>query len=269
MGHTVKTLTRTSFFGFGWTLIALLILALPAAGAGLADQVLIGLHGGLSVPNLRGGDNEFSQGYSSRMGPYFGFFAEYTLRPHFSVRAEVSYASQGGKRDGRQPVIIDLPGLVLPPGLILYADYQNETILDYIEIPLLAQLAWGERPRFFINVGPYIGLLVRAKTVTKGLSSLYTDRSGNPLLIPPDFQPLPPVSFNATTDIKDDINDIGAGIAGGIGLAVPAGPGEIVLGIRFSLGLSNIQTDVESYGKNRTGALVATVGYAYLLGTGR
>jgi hypothetical protein len=164
-----------------------------------------------------------------------------------------------------QPIIIDLPGLVLPPDLVLYADFHNEAILDYLEVPLLAELTWGQKPRFFVDAGPYVGFLVRAKTVTGGMSTIYLDDSGTPLLVPPDFQPLPPVSFDATTDSRKDINELSAGIAGGIGLALPAGPGEIVFGVNFSIGLSNIQKDVETYGHNRTGALEVVIGYAYLL----
>jgi Outer membrane protein beta-barrel domain len=265
MMHPEETPTRFSFRRLREKLASLLMMALAAAGNGYAGQVRLGLHGGLSVPNIRGGDNEFSQGYTSRLGPYFGVFGEYELRPHFWLQAGLSYASQGGKRDGMQPIIIDVPGLVLPPDLVLYADFHNEAILDYLEVPLLAVLTWGQKPRFFVNAGPYIGFLVRAKTVTSGMSTIYIDDSGTPLLVPPDFQPLPPVSFDATTDTKGDINELNAGIAGGIGLAVPAGPGEIVLGVRFSLGLTNIQTDVETYGHNRTGAIEVLVGYTYLL----
>jgi hypothetical protein len=250
-------------------LIILLSMVLAGGGTGPADQIQIGAQGGLSIPNIRDGDNEFSRGYTSRKGPFFGLYAEFKLRPSFSLRAEVNYASQGGKREGMQPVIIDLPGLIIPPGLILYADFHNEAILDYIEVPLLAELTWGRKPRFFINAGPYLGFLVRAKTVTSGLSTLYIDDLETPLLVPPDFQPLPPISFDATTDSKQDINDLNAGIAGGIGLAMPAGPGEIMLGLRFSLGLTNIQTDVKAYGENHTGAVVVTLGYACTLRGGR
>ena len=245
--------------------ILLLLISSAAPAASPADQIQVGAHGGLSIPNIRDGDNEFSRGYTSRKGPFIGLFAEFRFHSNFFLRAEVNYASQGGKWDGRQPVIIDLPGLIIPPDVILYADFNNETILDYLEVPVLAGLTWGEKPRFFINAGPYVGFLVRAKTITSGMSTLYLDDAGTPLLIPPDFQPLPPLSFDATTDSKNDINDLSAGIAGGIGLAIPAGPGELILGVRFSLGLTNIQADVEAYGKNHTGAVVMTLGYAYTL----
>ena len=244
-------------------LIVILLTAGSVPTFGSADQIKVGAHGGLSIPNIRDGDNPFSKGYTSRQGPFIGLFAEYRLQPNFFLRTEINYASHGGKREGLQPVITDLPGLAVPQELLLYADFDNETILDYLEIPLLAGLTWGKKPRLFVHAGPYIGILIRAKTITGGKSSLSIDDAGTPLLIPPDYQPLPPFSFDATTDSKEDINDLSAGIAGGVGLAFPAGPGELVLSVRFSLGLTNIQADAETYGKSHTGAIVLTIGYAY------
>jgi len=239
-------------------------MAVPPAGFG--GEVQVGVHAGLSIPNIRGeGDNIFSRGYSSRKGPFVGLFAEFRLGPHFSLLTEVNYASQGGQWNGMQPVLMDLPGLALPPGTVLYAEFDNEAILDYLEVPVMAKLSWGEKPRFFICAGPYVGLLVRAKTLTSGMSSLYLDDLGTPLLVPPNYQPLPPLSFDAEIDSKDDINDLSAGIAGGVGLSLPAGPGELIFGVRFSLGLTNIQRDVEMYGRNHTGAVVLTLGYSHTL----
>lgn len=265
MNRSVDHPRWTAFGMSAGILISCFLTIVGAPAAAYSGQVQIGAQGGLSIPNIRDGDNVFSRGYSSRKGPFFGLFAEFKLGPNFSLRAEVNYDSQGGKWDGMQPVIIDLPDLVLSPDLLLYADFCNESILDYLELPLLAELTWGEKPRFYIDGGPYLGYLLRAKTVTRGTSTLYVDDSGTPLLIPPDYQPLPPFSLEAETDSKGDINDWTAGISGGAGLAVPAGPGELVFGVRFSLGLTNIQTDVETYGKNHTGSMILTIGYSYEL----
>jgi hypothetical protein len=244
-------------------LAVLLVMLLLAGGVGFAGQIKIGVHAGLSVPNIRDGNDEFSKGFTSRKGPYFGLSADFALASHFSLRAEVNYASQGGKRNGMQPIVTDLPGLMFPQDLILYADFHNETILDYIEIPLLAELSWGNKPRFFVNAGPYVGFLLRAKIVTSGRSTIYLDSSGTqPLLIPPDYQPLPPVSFDATTDVKESINDLNAGIAGGAGLGIRLGPGDLIAAFHYSLGFRNIQKDVATGGKNNTGALIVTLGYS-------
>jgi hypothetical protein len=241
-----------------------LIIPIGLVGAARAGQTQIGLHAGLSIPNMKGGTNEVSKGYMSRFGPFFGLFAEHDVRPYVTLRAEVNYSSQGGKRNGMQPIIAD-PSLGLPPDMVIYAAFDNETILDYIEIPLMAKLARGESPHFFIIAGPYAGFLVRAKTVTSGSSLLYADAEGTPLAFPPNYQPLPPVDFGGETNVKQDINTVDAGIAGGLGVEMPFGPGDIVFATQFSLGLTNIQRDIELNGKNQTGAVALTIGYSFPL----
>jgi hypothetical protein len=239
----------------------LLVMLVTMGEPSFAGATKIGFHIGPSVPNLQGGTNEVSQGYTSRYALYFGFFADRDVRPHVSLRGELNYSSQGGKRNGMQPVTPD-PSLPVPPDMKLYAAFDNQAIIDYLEIPLLAELSWGRTMRFFVNAGPYIGFLVRAKTVTRGSSALYVDAAGTPLLVPPDYEPLPPVDFGADTDIKQDINSTNAGIAGGVGLGTPFGPGDIIIDARFAYGLRNIQRDTELNGKNNTGTLAFTVGYA-------
>lgn len=149
-------------------------LLLASSGSTFANQIWIGLHGGPSIPSLQGGTNEISKGYSSRFGPYFGIFADYEIRPYLALRGEVNYSSEGGKRNGMQPISAD-PSLPIPSGMTVYGAFDNTAILDYLEIPLLAKLQWGSSMRFFIDAGPYVGFLVRAKTVTRGTSLLYTD----------------------------------------------------------------------------------------------
>ncbi len=241
---------------------ALLCLIIMNEGEALANQTNVGLHGGLSIPSIEGGTNEVSRGYTSRVGPYFGIFIDHELGQRFSLHGEVNYASQGGQRNGMQPIFPD-PSLPVPPGTTLYASFDNETILDYLEIPIMARLTWGGAQRFFINAGPYIGFLIRAKTVTGGSSLLYTDASGTPLVVPPDYLPLPPVYFDGEIDVSQDINSTNAGIAGGVGIETPFGPGDMVFSAHFSYGLTNIQKDTELNGKNNTGSLAVIIGYSY------
>jgi len=238
------------------TAAVVLAILLSASGAAFPGQMFVGFHGGPSVPNLQGGTNEVSEGYTSRLGPYFGAFADYELRPNFFLRGEINYSSEGGKRNGMQPIAPD-PSLPVPPGTTLYAAFDNEAILDYIEIPLLAKLSWGNPIRFFADAGPYVGFLVRAKTVTSGSSLLY-DASRAAL-------PYPAQDFGAETDIKEDVNSTNAGIAGGVGVEMPYGPGDVVLDAHFSYGLTNIQKNVALNGENNTGSLAFTLGYSYPL----
>jgi hypothetical protein len=236
---------------------------LGAAGAGTPGEVKLGAHGGISIPNLRGSEADiFSRGFTSRQGPYFGLTADLSIAPGFSLAVDLNHTSQGGIRSGMQPITMELPpGLPIPPGTILYADFHNDTILDYVEIPVLGRFTFGGRIRAFLNAGPYIGFLVRAVALTEGTSALYLDEAGGmPIIIPPATDPME-FDLGAKTDVKDSLETVNIGLAGGGGILVPLGPGELILEARFQLGLTTLQKHPETDGKTRTGAVVISLGY--------
>jgi hypothetical protein len=230
-----------------------------------AQNSYIGLQGGLSIPSLKGGNSEQSKGYKSRLGPDLGIFYDMSFANHFGLRVAAAYVGQGGIKEGIQPIpegSLSGSGLPVPEGTILYANFKNEAILNYIEVPVLAQYSFDIKKLFklYIDLGPYIGFLVEAKTKSTGSSQLFVDNAGTiPLTIM--GQPLPPVDFNTTTDIKKDINTINLGISGGIGISKTLGPGELILDARGSYGLTYIQKDSKN-GNNHTGCLVISLGYA-------
>jgi hypothetical protein len=248
----------------GFTIRAIFIGTLiTACGAGFAEGIKAGAHGGLSIPNIRGEDtNVFTRGFKSRQGPFFGLAVDIGLAARFSLVAELNYTSQGGLRQDLQPITMDLPpSLPLPPGTILFADFRNETVLDYLEIPVLARLTFGDRIRFFINAGPYLGYLVRARALTEGTSAIYMDEGGTqPVIIPPETEPLI-IDLGADTGVKDSLKKANFGLAGGGGLICPLGPGDVVLEARFQLGLTTIQKDTETNGRSQTGAVIISLGY--------
>lgn len=231
-----------------------------------AQTFSVGLQGGISIPQLKSsGENEISKDYSSRLAATFGLFADAGITRQLSLKVAVNYAGQGGKRQGVQPVTM-LPPLLsqmLPPGTMLYADFDNESVLNYLEVPATVKFTWGSTFKYYINAGPYIGFLLNSTQKTEGNSKLYFDKgSTQPVFI--QGQPLPPQSFNAETDIKKDIHPINLGLTGGIGFAYPVSrTGEIILDARAAYGLTTIQKNTASNGKSHTGGLFLTLGYAY------
>lgn len=226
-----------------------------------AGEVWLNLHGGLSLPNLKGGTNELSQGYTSRKAPFFGLGLDFKLSHPAFLKMELNYSSQGGQRNGLQPLAPDqLSGLPVPPGVTLYADFQNETILDYLEVPVLIGLVMGRSSRLLLEVGLFVSYRVRAKTITSGTSLIYIDPAGS-IPIDPGLQ----VPFEAETDVSQEINRWNYGLCGGLGVKMPVGSGQILLGGRFNYGLANIQSHPEITGKNRSGGLIITIGYLFRL----
>lgn len=227
----------------------------------------VGFKGGLSIPQLSGGeDNEVSRDYKSRVAANFGAFFDFGITERFSIQPEVNFAGQGGKRNGIQPVTQDLPGLPpLPPGNYYYADFDNTAELNYLEIPVLAKYRFGDRdkPRFYVNGGVFYGRLLSARQKTKGSSTLYLDRDGTiPVLLPPNGDPLPPIPFDAVTDVDEDLNKNNFGLTGGGGVEIPFGKNYLLFDARVSRGLVTLQRD-SANGESQTGNLVISIGWAF------
>ena len=231
-------------------------------------QMQVGIQGGLSVPNLSGGNNELSEGYTSRQAPNFGIVADVPVTPTFSIRPEVNFDGQGGRRNGLQPITTtDLPPL--PSGGYYYANFKNMSILNYLEIPVLAEYSVHEfGVRLFANAGPYAGILLNATQKTSGTSPVYMDKNGTLLVMPGGnggYVQVPPQSFNASTGVSSSIRTMNYGFAGGIGASVPISSATSAsLTVRGLYGIRNIQTSA-SDGANHTGNLTVALGYTYEL----
>ncbi len=233
-----------------------------------SQSTLIGFNGGISIPSLKSnGDNEISKDYSSRLAGTFGVFGDLGISRVFSLKAAIQYAGQGGKRNGMQPVTNVPPELsqMLPSGTMLYANFNNESVLKYLEIPVMAKLTWGNKLKYYVNAGPYTGILIGANQKTDGSSQFFMDKGAmQPVAV--QGQPLPPQSFNADTKIKKDIHSVNVGLTGGLGLGYQMGNrSEIAIDARAAYGLVAIQKDSDTNGKSRTGGLFLTLGYAYSL----
>jgi hypothetical protein len=251
---------------FSVTLLATLLLATGSLNA--AEDLWFGLRGGPSIPRLSSGGNEVSRDYTSRLAPNFGVVAECGLTKGLALQLELNYSGQGGIRDGVQPITRTLPGLPpLPPGHYLYADFKNEAILNYLEVPIM--LKWrhdlSEHWRCYVEGGVFFGYLLDAEQRTRGTSQLYVDANRTPLTV--GGQPLPPMPFDADTNIKDDLQDFNWGVTAGLGLAYLFTPQhQLFLDIRGEYGLRGVQRDTETNGDSNVGAAIFSIGYLFNFG---
>lgn len=254
---------RTTF-----SLAALLLFAF-CFGVARGQDNFVGFRGGVSLPRLSGGgDNEVSRDYKSRAAFNGGGFFEWAIRKRTSVQFEADFAGQGGKRKGVQPVTSAIPGLPpLPAGVYYFGDFETDAVLNYLEIPVLLKHRFGknEKRRLFVTGGMFYGHLLNAHTKTSGSSTIYLDKNKTPLLIPPANQPLSPISFAATTNIKNDIHHENFGVTGGGGIEFPRGENYFFAEARFAYGLRQIQVDPIKNGSSHAGSLVLSFGYALKL----
>jgi len=259
-------------------------------------QVKIGGKVGYSIGRLTdNSDNIYTEDYESSSGVDIGVFVEYPVSEIFSLQMEVLYTQRGGERKGMQPIptaalgafgsvdqlnyMLSLQGKdPVTDSNPMYADFNNVSDLNYIEIPILGKLGWGETWRWYVEAGPYIGFIVSATQNTSGTSLITLDAEGrDPLIVfNPNYDPndpssgplkvpVPPQSFDAETSTRSELNTYNFGFHAGTGIIRKLGDKhEVYAGFRGSWGARTIQKD-RVYGETHIGGLVFSLGYAYTL----
>ena len=224
----------------------------------------IGAFGGLNTPKLTGGGgNPLSEGWSSRSGAAFGFTMDWKTGKHFGWRTDVLYSSEGGQRNGMQALDGSSFNPQMPSGSYLYANYNNESILNYLEIPIMAKysLSLSNSTKCYVNAGPYIGFLLNAHQKTSGSSIVYADAAGTqPVSVNQQNGQTFSVPFDADIDIKNQIKSSNFGLTGGVGFSQGVGFGQIYFDIRGAYGLTFVQKDTKN-GSSHIGNLLMSMGY--------
>jgi hypothetical protein len=160
--------------------------------------------------------------------------------------------------------IDNLPDVPVPPNTTLYANFDNETIINYLEIHVLISYTFNggnSGLSEYSDVGPYLGVLLNAKTKTSGNSKIYLDKDGSTPLTINGYE-LPEQNFDSETSSTSDIKSINIGISGGIGINLNVGSGQLNLDLRGVYGFIPIQSD-DTNGSNNTGALYLAIGYGF------
>ncbi len=223
-----------------------------------AQKFSLGVLGGINIPDLSGGSgNPLSKDYSSRIGEAFGLTASYPICTHFALRIDALYSSEGGKRNGAQAFELN-PNPEAPAGSYLYATFDNQSILNYFEVPVMLKyiINIGSSSKFYIDLGPMVGFLLNAQQKTSGNSYVYEDTAETMPVTPG------PQSFNATTTVTSSINPVNFGFTGGIGIKQGVGFGMIFLDIRGAYGLTYVQKNIAADGNNHIGNLLFALGYS-------
>jgi len=278
------------------TSLKLLFLAIFLVSELSYAQVKIGAKVGYSVGRITdNSDNIYTQDYESTSGVDLGIMFEFPVSDLFSLQTEFLYTQRGGERTGTQPIptaALDAFGSVDQLNYMLflqgkdpvndlnplYADFTNISDLNYIEIPIMGKLGWGETWRFYVEAGPYIGFLLSSTQTTSGTSLITLDAAGqDPLIVAnpnynpsdpstgPLWVPVPPQSFDAETDTKDELNTLNYGFHAGSGLIRKINDKhEVFFGFRGSWGGKSLQKD-KVFGESHVGGLIFSFGYMYTL----
>ncbi len=163
----------------------------------------LGVKGGLNLSSTYGIDYKEDKGMLP--GPVIGAGLQLKLASVFAIQPEVLFSSKGIKLKEK--------------------DVTTRTILRYLEIPVLFQFLIPASdvvvPQFY--AGPAIafktGFDIKAEYMDKELD----------------------IPNSEIDEAEDMLKSVDFGIAMGAGLGFKAGPGRLILDVRYTLGLTSIQ----------------------------
>lgn len=235
-------------------IITLLLLLLPlgvVAQIGEHRNTLsVGVSGGYNLTTVRFTPKVVQ---SMKGGLTGGLAMRYTVEKYFStiasIAAEVNYGQMGWKEDIRdlndQPVTNAATGVA----------EQYERTINYIQVPIMAHLAWGRENRgvnFFVNAGPQFGVYLSESTKSNfdWDKRNMTDRANS-------------ICAQDTMAVE---NKFDYGIAAGAGIEV-AHPkvGRFLLEGRYYYGLGNIYGDSKRdyFGSSNFGTITIKLTYLF------
>ena len=140
-------------------LITTTFIVLMAVGSASAQNMNIGVKGGLNSYTVENYNTDFD----SKIGFHLGLMSHFHMGDQFGLQPELVYSMQGAKSGN------------------------TELLLDYINVPVLFQYMFDNG--FRLHVGPQIGFLLNAEV----------DNNGSTLDLKNDFKPVDvALSFGAS-----------------------------------------------------------------------
>ena len=236
-------------------LIALLFAAMLAISAKAQvgehrNEFSVGVTGGCVLSNV-GFTPTVNQ--SLHNGVIGGFMARYKSEKYFSticsIQMEVNYAQTGWKEE-----ILDANDKPVVNKVTNMPEEYSRT-LNYIQVPLLAHLAWGREYKglqFFVNLGPQFGYMLGESTSSNfDFATRNMDDRTNPVV----------AQDTMAVEHKFDY-----GIAAGAGLEFSLPKlGHFQVEARYYYGLANIygSTKRDYFAKSNRGDIVIKASYLF------
>ncbi len=207
------------------------------------NSLAVGFTGGVMM-NTIGFDPTIKQ--NLHIGPTFGVVARYTSERYFkaycALQVELNYSVLGWREN-----ILNSNSEPLPD--------TYERNIHYIQLPMLARLAWGKERRgamgYFL-AGPQIGYCLSEKSKQ---SAFTLNEEGNP-----DRPNGLYSQYSMSIDRKFDY-----GITAGAGLELTTSLGHFLIEGRYYYGLSDIfnNSKKDVFGRSNNSTIVAKVTYLF------
>jgi len=195
------------------TIVILLMCCVLAYQNSNAQNIDYGFHSGININSARG--TALSTPYKKTLiGLNIGGHIKFNITRYFGIKLQPQYDQNGWAY--RNLYFTTGGGNSIGQGDAL-------TRLSYINLPVLAEYTVGNKIKFHIAAGGFVGVLVKSELITR-----ITD-------------PVPPNETSTTKSKSDSWQTINAGLSFGAGLQIPAGKNlKIDIQVLDNYGLGNI-----------------------------
>ena len=206
----------------------------------LQAQVSLGGKAGVHLGNWKTNDMLLEDGeeLNSNIAFQAGFVANFGIAEKLSLQTELYYIQKGTKVKGED--------------FFSSMEVNSKVVLNYLELPVLLKVQFNnseDGPSFFGLAGPSIGYALSGKLVSEAIIN--------------------GTKIKETQDLEFDDNDgfrrTEFSLAIGAGVNIPTGPGNVVIDLRYLLGLSNLNDEGDGASVKNRGIGLA-VGYLIPLG---
>lgn len=130
------------------------------------EEVSVGVQGGLNLSQVRFMHNDVT--YANNLGDLgwkkggaVGASVRFIAQKHFGLQLEADYLQSGWYEKWNDPTTING---------VEFEGADLERTINYMSVPLLAHIYFGEKNRLFFNFGPKIGFLLGTKSKNNQLS---------------------------------------------------------------------------------------------------
>lgn len=175
------------------------------------NELFIGVGGGAKASSV---DFVPSIPQNQKIDFFGGVSTKYISQNHLGLIVEANYSRRGWEEKYDSE-----------------SEFSYSRTLNYIEVPFLTHVYFGNKTRFIINVGPQVSFLLSDKQDMS--SALAAD-----VEVRKAIDPEAPIGVQYSS--FDQLNRFDYGIVGGVGMEVQTGIGNFDLEGRYYFGLGNI-----------------------------
>ena len=232
------------------------IAACMAAGA--MAQVQVGPKLGMNLSKINDGE-KVEEGTSEpfAVGFNLGVATSFEITENFSFAPELIFTQKGSRltAEGTDQFFDGVADVEME------FSYSEKIKLNYLEMPVLARVAFGNTVKGYVNAGPSLGYWLGGKTVYEEEFNGESDSDEYKIKFVSEYDE----DSDDAEILKDEANRLEVGALVGGGLMLNTGAGDILLDVRYQAGLTNMIDFDEDDEQFKNNSLSFSV--IYLLGS--